>query len=605
VSGANQATIGGPAGDGNIISGNTGDGILLQTSNLDVVRGNRIGTDGGASLALGNTLRGVDIVDGSNNVIGGTGAGAGNVISGNGTTTEPGVRITVSAGTSANNTVQANRIGTGGSALTQIPNKGPGVKLEGGANVHDNLIGGPVGGTPNVIAYNAAGVVVGNSSADATAGNRVQGNSIFGNTPGLPIDLGNDGLTLNDAPAALDGDTGPNGLQNFPAISAAFATASSTHAIGALDSSASTTYTLDFYRSSSCADKGQAYVGSATVHTDVAGHGTFDAPTAPATPGQFISATATNNVTKNTSELSACALVKTPVADLSVSLGVSSNLAHAGTPLTYTIHFANGGPDDAPNARAVFNIPDGADFMSSSPACSHSGSTVTCVAGSLAAGTVNHFGVTVTPRQERPLDAQVTVSSEGSDPVSSNNTAAASTPDHLPPPTLHKTVDVRPVYGTVLIKVNGRFVPLKFGETIPLGAILDTTQGRVRLTSAKNSKGTTQTADFYQGQFRIGQTKGNTPVTMLTLLGPVDPCNGKAATRRRRRRRHLWGSGHGSFGTGGRYGSATVRGTIWFTEDRCDGTYFKVNRGVVAVRDFRRRKTILVPKGHSTFVKAH
>ncbi|MGZ4331685.1 MAG: hypothetical protein ACXVXL_27240, partial [Solirubrobacteraceae bacterium] len=34
----------------------------------------------------------------------------------------------------------------------------------------------------------------------------------------------------------------------------------------------------------------------------------------------------------------------------------------------------------------------------------------------------------------------------------------------------------------------------------------------------------------------------------------------------------LHASGHGKFRTKGRYAAATVRGTIWTTADRCDGT---------------------------------
>ena len=59
------------------------------------------------------------------------------------------------------------------------------------------------------------------------------------------------------------------------------------------------------------------------------------------------------------------------------------------------------------------------------------------------------------------------------------------------------------------------------------------------------------------------------------------------------KRRKLWGSGKGNFRTEGNNGSATVRGTIWLTEDRCDGsTFFKVRRGVVTIRDFDQQQTL-------------
>jgi hypothetical protein len=76
--------IGGP-GQGNVISGNVGGGIYFQnpdnTNNL--VQGNLIGTNAADTKPLGNGSFGVYIISGSDNTIGGTAADAGNVISGN------------------------------------------------------------------------------------------------------------------------------------------------------------------------------------------------------------------------------------------------------------------------------------------------------------------------------------------------------------------------------------------------------------------------------------------------------------------------------------------------------------------------------------------
>jgi hypothetical protein len=47
-----------------------------------------------------------------------------------------------------------------------------------------------------------------------------------------------------------------------------------------------------------------------------------------------------------------------------------------------------------------------------------------------------------------------------------------------------------------------------------------------------------------------------------------------------------------------------VRGTKWLTEDRCNGTLFRVKRGVIAVKDFRTGKTVLVKKGKSYLARA-
>jgi hypothetical protein len=182
------------------------------------------------------------------------------------------------------------------------------------------------------------------------------------------------------------------------------------------------------------------------------------------------------------------------------------------------------------------------------------------------------------------------------------------TPEPGPQPRLGETVVVGTVSGTIRIKGrNGKFRTLGRNEAIPLGSTVDATKGRVRLTSAAAPGGKTQTADFYQGSFVITQTAGKKPITQLALAGALN-CKAKspkasaAATRKKVRR--LWGDGKGRFRTKGRRAAATVRGTKWLTEDRCDSTRITVKRGVVSVRDFKRRKTVVVKKGHSYVARA-
>ena len=75
----------------------------------------------------------------------------------------------------------------------------------------------------------------------------------------------------------------------------------------------------------------------------------------------------------------------------------------------------------------------------------------------------------------------------------------------------------------------------------------------------------------------------------------------RAASKRRVRR--LWGSGHGRFTTRGRNSAATVRGTIWSVEDRCDGTLTRVTRGVVVVENLRTHRTKTVKAGETYLVR--
>jgi hypothetical protein len=171
----------------------------------------------------------------------------------------------------------------------------------------------------------------------------------------------------------------------------------------------------------------------------------------------------------------------------------------------------------------------------------------------------------------------------------------------------------RPTRGTVKIKLPGtnRYIVLKAGAQIPTGTIVDTTHGRITLTTAVGG-GKTQHADFYQGIFRVTQSRGRKPLTTLALAGPKPTCttgaHASAASRTKKKKkvktRKLWGSGHGSFRTKGELSSATVRGTTWLTEDSCAGTLTRVTQGVVQVQDFRRHKKVLVRAGHRYLARA-
>jgi hypothetical protein len=164
------------------------------------------------------------------------------------------------------------------------------------------------------------------------------------------------------------------------------------------------------------------------------------------------------------------------------------------------------------------------------------------------------------------------------------------------------TVAVEPKTGTVRVKLPGeqQFRPLTELETVPVGSTVDTTTGKARITTA-SAAGDLQSAAFFGSLFKVLQRDGRTLSTMRLVGGNFDSCGGGAAggaaKQSARSGRHLWGSGKGNFKTEGNYGAATVQGTIWYVADRCNGTFFKVNRGVVAVRDFTAQKTVTLEAG--------
>jgi hypothetical protein len=207
------------------------------------------------------------------------------------------------------------------------------------------------------------------------------------------------------------------------------------------------------------------------------------------------------------------------------------------------------------------------------------------------------------PNTGAPMPAPVTLFAEGT--ISGGSIVPPGGP---PPPVEGKRANATPLSGKVLIKdAHGKFVQLTEATQIPVGSTLDTTHGVVKLTSATNRLGGTQTGDFNGGTFRLSQTTKN-PLTQLSMQGgglssckTRVPSGGSAA---RVRRRKLFGNAHGHFSSRGRNSSATVRGTKWTMTDTCAGTLTVVQRGTVIVRDFTLRKNKTVKAGHRYFAKA-
>jgi hypothetical protein len=171
----------------------------------------------------------------------------------------------------------------------------------------------------------------------------------------------------------------------------------------------------------------------------------------------------------------------------------------------------------------------------------------------------------------------------------------------LPPPRAGKSVNALPKSGTVRVKLPGqkRFRELSEAEQLPVGTTFDARKGHVTLVAAADKKGKTSTAEFWAGIFKLTQTKSAKPITNLELVEKLSCAKAKKATiaAKRKKKRRLWGDGSGKFRTEGEFSSATVRGTKWLVEDRCASTLTRVVRGRVAVRDFVKKKTVVVRAG--------
>jgi hypothetical protein len=211
-------------------------------------------------------------------------------------------------------------------------------------------------------------------------------------------------------------------------------------------------------------------------------------------------------------------------------------------------------------------------------------------------------------------------------------TTSTSTTPATPAPVLDQSSDVSKTSGTVKVELPGttKFVTVSSSRQIPLGAVINATNGTVTITSAlPNHK--TGTATYRAGEFTLSQSRSGAISAKLvgsSFAGCPKPSGGKSAheqghslahTARKSTKkkkpgapvRSLWTNAKGNYTTTGKNGSAAVLGTEWLTRDQCDGTYFSVLKtsddphGEIKVTVFYpHRHTVLLKRGHSLLAPA-
>jgi parallel beta-helix repeat protein len=305
--GYNVAVFGGPGikasfnGYGWNVSGNVGGGIGIFNGSALLV-GVKANIE--RSFITGNLDKGVVL----------TFLDSGDPILNNTITGNTGGAIRLDGGTIArieNNTISGSPIGieVADNSIGIINNNSISANATAGVLVKDTASASLTG---NTITGNGAGVALTGSGV----GISIAGNAIYGNT-GLGIDLGNDGVTLNDPG---DADTGPNNLQNFPVLTSAVNAGGSSTVNGTLNSAANSAYTLRFFVNTGCHPsgygEGAVFIGSTNVMTDGSGNASFTfVPASALAPGLFVTATATD-AANNTSEFSQCRPVGAAAAPL-------------------------------------------------------------------------------------------------------------------------------------------------------------------------------------------------------------------------------------------------------------------------------------------------
>ncbi len=354
-------TIGQP-GAGNVLSGNTNDGLEFDDDLTgNIARGNIIGLGADGDTIVANGRHGLVLYNGVNATqIGGAGAGDGNLISGN---TASGLIIDGNGNlATAGNVIRGNLIGTDVTGSLPRGNGAAGIHLFASANT--TAIGGGAASDGNVIAHNAgAGILITGAGTDQ---NSVIGNQITANG-GIGIDLGAAGVTANDVG---DADSGPNGLLNFPVLTGASELGGLVTVDFDLDVPAGD-YRIDFFTNTAGADpsgygEGESFAHAETITHTGSGSETFVATFAGA-DGDVLSATATVELAGpaygSTSEFSLSRIVQSgsfvvnstgDAADLIIGNGI----CETGTPGECTLRAAIAEANAAAGPDVIdFDIP--------------------------------------------------------------------------------------------------------------------------------------------------------------------------------------------------------------------------------------------------------
>ncbi|WP_165064364.1 Calx-beta domain-containing protein [Paludisphaera rhizosphaerae] len=338
----------------NLVSGNAGSGIaLLNNSTANLLIGNVVGLTADGRSILGNSSHGVLVDASPSNIIGGSDQDQANQISGNG-----GCGILARAGSSGL-IVQGNQIGTDASSTLALGNLSAGVAVA----TSDVQIGGTASGG-NTIAYNGSGVtgagvqLIGSVRKVTILSNRIYGNA------GLGIDFGN-GPTPNHPPGL---SAGPNDWINYPTLTTAFTDGVLTTAKGTLLGLPMSGYTIQFFWTSkpdrTGFGQGERLLGEASASTNQSGLATFAIPINQAPDGGFITATATDQA-GNTSEFAQTVLLS-PTTDLHVDLAATPALAPQGTAVTYIATVTNRGYFTADSVSLAMQLPGKATVVSTS-----------------------------------------------------------------------------------------------------------------------------------------------------------------------------------------------------------------------------------------------
>jgi hypothetical protein len=271
--------VGGEVADRNVISGNSSGGLELTDGSGNLIGNNFVGTDAAGTHALGNGGWGIRITGISENF-----SLVQNVISGN-----AGNGVELSFGTanhgSVLDSIVENLVGTDALGTGPVGNGGAGIWLQNADTLHISS---------NTIAFNRVGVWETLPNIYATVA--ISTNSIHSNH-GLGIVLGG---TETIQP---NSDLSISKAWNFPIVTSVTPGASATTIQGVYSGWPSTTVTLEFFSSPSCSvrfpadfEEGQTFLGSSIIATDATGVFPYSVDVPVVLTDERVTATATARV---------------------------------------------------------------------------------------------------------------------------------------------------------------------------------------------------------------------------------------------------------------------------------------------------------------------
>ncbi len=508
VTGEVRYLIIGTPNNGNVISGNNGDGIAVVGADSIAmnIRGNFIGTSANGGAIIANIGDGIDFNLNQWNLI------DGNVIAGN---TGNGASLT---GDDLKTSICDNLIGLNPDG-DPLGNGGNGLLFNGGGlGVDGNYVGfSPPFGAISPPACNTGNTIANNNNngVSVAGANRlvaIRGNSIF-NNGGLGISLiggANEGVTT---PVLSNAGTDGNDIVLDINL---FQQAGLT--------GPQRSFQVHFYANTDVCDpanpalEGEIYLGSVNINVDPTGFAeelSFVLNNA-FIPGTSITATAsaraispppaTSNNWRSTSEFSACVALD-DATDIQLQKAASSDVVQTGGALTYNLNVTNNSTVAATNVSVEDTLPAGVTLVSIlpdlttfpvPPYCQIVVDVITCDIGTLAAG--DSFGITVNvtaPITPGNIINRAEVTSDEPDIRRRNNTASVLTRVELPTPTPLPTADDPQPTATDLVAtatMTTTITLLAPSPTLTLTALPSATATSSPTSTATQTATSTQTA---------------------------------------------------------------------------------------------------------------